>query len=198
MAYPLDLDAETISLDGHWYTRDELARRIKTMLDAGDFSVTRPSQALEQLTQTLAALRTIAFRAPPDLADALAARAARLGKTPGGVVREALIAYLGAGDSLGLATQRALTPQPVPVAVQPLHVVVAAATAPQGSEEPLQPIPLVESVAPSPDSHRSDTAPIVPTVVVDQPVAVAAAQAPDPAQQKKREEEEIERRWFGG
>jgi len=35
---PIDLDAEAIQFEGHWYTRDELARKIKSMLDAGDFA----------------------------------------------------------------------------------------------------------------------------------------------------------------
>src|SRR5439155_13189788 len=78
---PIDLDAEAIQYDGHWYTREDLARRIRQMLDAGDFAVGKPSNALEQLTTVLASLRTLAFRLPPEMADQLNQAAARHGRT---------------------------------------------------------------------------------------------------------------------
>ena len=43
----IDLDSESVWLDGAWYTREELARHIKEMIEAGDFRVSRPSQALD-------------------------------------------------------------------------------------------------------------------------------------------------------
>lgn len=91
---PIDLDAEAIQYDGHWYTRDELARRIKQMLDSGDFAVGKPSQALEQLTTTLASLRTLAFRMPPEMADQLNQVAARHGRTLGSLIRESISVHL--------------------------------------------------------------------------------------------------------
>ena len=42
----IDLDSESVWLDGAWYTRQDLARRIKEMIETGDFRVSRPSQAL--------------------------------------------------------------------------------------------------------------------------------------------------------
>src|SRR4051812_34336649 len=92
---PIDLDTESVQFEGNWYTRDELARRIKTMLDSGDFQVARPSSALEELTSTLTSLRTLAFRATPDMADALNAAAARQGKTVGSLIRDAVTQHLG-------------------------------------------------------------------------------------------------------
>ena len=96
---PIDLDAEAIYFEGHWYTRDDLARRIKAMLDAGDFAVTRPSAALEQLTSVISSVRTLAFRATPDLVEAVNAGAARAGKSVGGFIRDALSAALGMPSS---------------------------------------------------------------------------------------------------
>ncbi len=56
----IDLDSESVWLDGAWYTRDELARRIKQMIESGDFRVSRPSQALERCQAlTLGPFQTI-------------------------------------------------------------------------------------------------------------------------------------------
>ncbi len=88
--FPVDVDAEAIFLDNVWYTRSDLARRIKTMLDEGDFAISRPSAALEELTSTLQSVRTLAFRLTPDLADALNQLATRSDKTVGQLLREAV------------------------------------------------------------------------------------------------------------
>ena len=91
----IDLDAEAIQYEGQWYTRDELARKIKGMLDAGDFAIGKPSQALEQLNQTLASLRTLAFRVTPEMADAINQISARHNRGVGSIIREALTMHLG-------------------------------------------------------------------------------------------------------
>src|SRR4051812_48853222 len=92
---PIDIDAEAIYFDGHWYTRDDLARRIKAMLDGGDFAITRPSQALEQLTGVVGSVRTLAFRATPDMVESINAGAARAGKSVGAFIRDSLSQGLG-------------------------------------------------------------------------------------------------------
>src|SRR4051812_36338886 len=116
---PIDLDAEAIQYDGHWYTREDLARRIKQMLDSGDFAVGKISQALEQLTTLLASLRTLAFRLPPDMADQLNQVAARHGRTLGSLIRESLSVHLtlkGVNLMEGSvsAVAAAVTPLPAP------------------------------------------------------------------------------------
>src|SRR5438067_3057900 len=129
---PIDLDTESVQFDGNWYTRDELARRIKAMLDANDYQISRPSSALEQLTSTLASLRTLAFRATPEMADALNASAARAGRTVGTLIREAVGEYLGmpaAGSSApNIATPagQRLTPVETPVAAVAVQAQVIA------------------------------------------------------------------------
>ncbi len=90
----LDLDAEAILFDGHWMTRDDLARRIKAMLDSGDFSVGRQSQALEALNVTLGSVRTLSFRVLPELSEALNLAAARSGKSVGAYIRDRLLSDL--------------------------------------------------------------------------------------------------------
>jgi hypothetical protein len=92
----IDLDSEAVWLDGAWYTRDELARRIKQMIEAGDFRVARPSQALERLEAALVQARVLSLRVPADLADAVTEAATRLGRPVGHLVREAMAYYLAA------------------------------------------------------------------------------------------------------
>jgi hypothetical protein len=118
----IDLDAEAILFDGHWYTRDDLARRIKAMLDSGDFNLSRPSQALEQLTQVMASVRTVAFRATPDIVEALNRSAAQQGKTVGNRIRELLVAGLGTGGHgvVGAEPVAAASPAPPPPTIKPV------------------------------------------------------------------------------
>jgi hypothetical protein len=92
----IDLDSESVWLDGAWYTRQELAHRIKEMIETGDFRVSRPSQALERLEAALAQARVVAVRMPADLAEAVDEAAARLERPVGHLVREAVAYYLAA------------------------------------------------------------------------------------------------------
>jgi predicted transcriptional regulator len=99
----IDLDSESVWLDGAWYTRQELARRIKEMIETGDFRVSRPSQALERLEAALGQARVLTVRMPDDLAGAVSAAAARLGRPVGHLVREAVAYYLAAAAAYGAA-----------------------------------------------------------------------------------------------
>ncbi|HUL59363.1 MAG TPA: hypothetical protein VLU43_08825 [Anaeromyxobacteraceae bacterium] len=99
----IDLDSESVWLDGGWYTRDQLARRIKEMIEAGDFRVSRPSQALERLEAALAQARVVAVRMPSELAEAVGAAASRLNRPVGHLLREAVAYYLAAAAAYGVA-----------------------------------------------------------------------------------------------
>ncbi|HEX9049171.1 MAG TPA: ribbon-helix-helix protein, CopG family [Anaeromyxobacter sp.] len=99
----IDLDSESVWLDGAWYTRQDLARRIKEMIETGDFRVSRPSQALERLEASLAQARILTVRMPDDLAEAVSAAAGRLGRPVGHLVREAVAYYLAAAAAYGAA-----------------------------------------------------------------------------------------------
>jgi hypothetical protein len=92
--FTIDVDAEAVFLEGAWYTREDLSRRIRAMLDSGDFNVASPSLALQELTQTMVGIRTLAFRCTPELAEALDQLAGRLGQSVGAVLREAVTQYL--------------------------------------------------------------------------------------------------------
>jgi predicted DNA-binding protein len=112
----IDLDSESVWLDGAWYTRDDLARRIKEMIEAGDFRVSRPSQALERLEAALGQAQVVAVRMPADLAQAASATAARLGRPVGHLVREAVAYYLAAAAAYGAAQQQAEAQAAAPAA----------------------------------------------------------------------------------
>jgi hypothetical protein len=111
----IDLDSESVWLDGTWYARDQLARRIKEMIEAGDFRVARPSQALERLEAALGQAQVLSVRMSADLADAANATAERLGRPVGHLVREAVAYYLAAAAAYG-ASQGRIAEEPAPPA----------------------------------------------------------------------------------
>jgi predicted transcriptional regulator len=102
----IDLDSESVWLDGAWYARDDLAQRIKEMIEAGDFRVARPSQALERLEAALGQAQVVSVRVPADLAEAASSTAARLGRPVGHLIREAISYYLAAAAAYGAAQGR--------------------------------------------------------------------------------------------
>jgi predicted transcriptional regulator len=105
----IDLDSESVWLDGTWYARDHLAQRIKEMIEAGDFRVARPSQALERLEAALGQAQVVNVRMPSDLAEAAQSTADRLGRPVGHLIREAIAYYLAAAAAYGAAQGRAAT-----------------------------------------------------------------------------------------
>ncbi len=102
----IDLDSESVWLDGTWYAREGLAQRIKEMIEAGDFRVARPSQALERLEAALGQAQVVSVRVPADLAAAANATAARLGRPVGHLIREAIAYYLAAAAAYGASQGR--------------------------------------------------------------------------------------------
>jgi predicted transcriptional regulator len=122
----IDLDSESVWLDGAWYTRQDLARRIKEMIETGDFRVSRPSQALERLEAALAQARVVNVRMPDELAEAVSAAAARLGRPVGHLVREAVAYYLAAAAAYGAAQAAAGGAPGAPEAGQGVDVPVDA------------------------------------------------------------------------
>ncbi|MFZ5471102.1 MAG: CopG family transcriptional regulator [Myxococcota bacterium] len=186
---PLDLDKEAIQLDGTWYTREELARRIKSMLDGGDFAIGKPSQALEQLTTVLASIRTVTFRATAEIAEALNAAASRQGVTVAAVIREALAKHLS------LSALETGPKRPAMASGTSLETVGGAPASSHPAATP--------AFVPGPGALRSTGGEPAPSVVVDQSIVTEEASPEDAAgavnlTAKKKEEEAVERRWFGG
>ncbi len=160
--FPVDVDAEAVFLDNAWYTREDLARRIKTMIDQGDFAIARPSAALEELTQTLQSVRTMMFRVTPDLADALNQLATRSDKTVGQLLREAVNHVLSTPVSLP-------PPVPTPPHHDPVHHEARAeAPAVAAISEP-------RLTAPTPQAAIAPAAPPAPSAPIAGPGALRAA-----------------------
>ena len=105
----IDLDAEALWFDGAWCTREDLARRIRELVEAGDYRVSRLSEALERLESALARTHVVATRVPAELAAALAVAARQAGRPMGHLVREAMAYYLAAAAAY-TAAQKAPSP----------------------------------------------------------------------------------------
>lgn len=201
--WAIDLDTESIQYDEQWYTREELARRIKTMLDNGDFAVGRPSQALEQLTLTLSNLRTIAFKITPEMADAVQQAAARQGRTVGGLIREAISDYLGfaAMPSREGAAQAAGQPRGQErVGRKPTDPELPAVTITPAVPADLKTTQVMQMppVLPGPGALKSAGGPpVLMNSFVTEPASSEEAESAVSLSPKKKSEEEPERGWFG-
>jgi hypothetical protein len=122
--FSIDVDAEAVFLDGGWYTREDLSRRIKAMIDAGDFNIASASLALQELTQTMQGIRTLAFRCTPELSEALNDLAGRMGQSVSYLVREAVTQFIT--DATSAPPQQAPAPSESTVRVQQPELVTGA------------------------------------------------------------------------
>ena len=100
MDFEIDLDSECVWLDDAWLNRDDLVRKIRTMMDSQNFEIGRPSQALESLTRSLANARLLALRISPEMSDALNAAAQHSGRPVGAVAREAISNWLSSAGAV--------------------------------------------------------------------------------------------------
>ncbi len=96
---PVDLDRELVQLEGQWLSRGDLASLLQKLLAAQDHRVAGLARAIEQLDQAVRAAETLTVRLPAELAQRLREVASRRSLPVGGVVREAVLAYL-VGDAL--------------------------------------------------------------------------------------------------
>jgi hypothetical protein len=147
--FEIDLDGEQVLFDGTWYSKDELARKIKTMVESGDYRVSRPSAALEALQGTLGSLRTLTVRLPADVAEALTDAATRAGQPVGTMVRDVL-------TRLAMPHGRQNAPTPMPPAppngamsesVSPAEAATAVSLTPKRRGEDTKEVTPVESDA---------------------------------------------------
>jgi hypothetical protein len=141
-AFEIDLDSECVWLDDAWLNRDDLVRKIRGMIDAGDYQLARPSQALEALTKALAQARLLALRITPEMSDALNQAAQMSGRPLGAIAREAIATWLTAAAQQQPQGQLAPAAQPVaeesiPAAEPAAAVASAAELAPAVSTEPV-------------------------------------------------------------
>jgi predicted transcriptional regulator len=153
--FPIDVDAEAIFFDGTWYTRDDLSRRIRAMLDAGDFNVARPSMALQELTQLMQNVRTLAFRSTPELADALTELAGRMQQSVGAVIREAVTQYLTQSRTVAHEAPRAALQPAEEAKVQPPAPSAPTATATSSSRDELPKVIVASHVIAGPGALKA-------------------------------------------
>jgi hypothetical protein len=194
---PIDIDAEAVYFDGHWYTRDDLARRIKAMLDSGDFAVTRPGAALEQLTAVVSSIRTLAFRATPDMVEAINTGASRAGKSVGAFIRDALSQQLGLPSS-DFGPARPLSNEgTTPVGKRQTDPEVPQQGQAQQAQQPQQPQQQGTPIA-GPGAIRAAQNDRLPSVVVEPNLVVTEApvELTNKKPATKEEEAAAERRWF--
>lgn len=92
--FPVDYDAEAVHVDGVWMCREDLAARIRTHLDQGEYRISRLSAALEHLEVELKQARVLAVRVAPSLAEAVEEEAGRRGCSSSSILREAIRQYL--------------------------------------------------------------------------------------------------------
>ena len=96
--FEVDLDAESIWFDEAWRTREDLAKEIKGKLEAGDYQIAQPSQALELLNQALSQMQVLSLRLPGELFEALETVGQENGRTPGSIIRQLIEAWLNPED----------------------------------------------------------------------------------------------------
>lgn len=128
--FPIDLDGEKVLLDGAWYRKEDLGRKIRAMVDNGDFRLARPSAAMEALEAALASVRTVTIRLPAELIEAISTAAAQAGRSPEAFLREVIgRAVQGQSMAPSLSTAPGLGPAPIPLTSRvPAAVAIEAAT----------------------------------------------------------------------
>lgn len=197
--HSLDIDAEKVQFENQWYTREELARRIKGMLDAGNYAVGDPGKALEFLTSSIASVRTLPIRMMPEMADALASMAQRQGRTGGSIVREALTLFLG-GKGLSAEPESGQGK----AASKGKKAAGEFPPAEPSALEKTQP-GLAGQVIAGPGALKNagvdKGSAGEPSIIVDKAIVTEAASPEEAAQAvdltKKKKDEEIEKAWFG-
>lgn len=93
--FEVDLETDRILFDNNWLTREELTAKIQQMLAAGDFKITRYSEALEYLAQTVAGARSLSLKLTQEQYARIEAAAQKAGKPVHVYGRELLAQALG-------------------------------------------------------------------------------------------------------
>jgi hypothetical protein len=99
-SYDVDIDAQKVNFEGEWMTKDELAEKIRKMIDSQDFRIGTAGNALEFLEKTMANIQEFAVKVGPADADSLQKHAKKAGLETGVFIRQAILAYLAAQPPL--------------------------------------------------------------------------------------------------
>lgn len=90
----VDLDRELILIEGQWLSRGDLAGLLQQRLQGLDHRVAGLALAIEQLDRAVKAAETLTVRLPAELCQRLRELGAQRALPVGGVIREAVLAYL--------------------------------------------------------------------------------------------------------
>lgn len=132
--FEVDFDAEAVWVDDGWYTRDQLADRIKIMIEGGDYRISRPSAALESLEAALAGGRVLAVRVPPDVAVSYEQIAEAEGRQVPSLLREALAYWLAARAHAQTVWQAEQAAGHAPAQAAAVPAAAVESTSPGGGE----------------------------------------------------------------
>ncbi|RME25459.1 MAG: hypothetical protein D6806_07835 [Deltaproteobacteria bacterium] len=98
--FQVDLDREAVLYENEWLRAEQLADRIKRMIESQDFRIAAAGMALEHLQKCLKGARSFTVKLLEEDAARLEAYASQAGKTAETFVRQAVLAYLAAQPPL--------------------------------------------------------------------------------------------------
>ncbi len=115
--YEVDIDQEKVLFGNEWLGRQELAEKIKHMMENHDFRISGAGNALEFLVSSISNVRLVEVKISAAEADRIDRYAGRAGIKPLSFVRQAIQAYLATQPPLENAGQTApaIQKQPQPV-----------------------------------------------------------------------------------
>lgn len=122
--YEVDLDQETIRFEDEWLGRQQLADKIKSMIDSQNYSISTAGQALEYLERTLSDVRTFKVKLSAADATRVERHAQRSNIALAAFVRQAVQAYLAAQPPMAEGDESA-APGPVPISGPPESLAAA-------------------------------------------------------------------------
>ncbi|MDR0965972.1 MAG: ribbon-helix-helix protein, CopG family [Myxococcales bacterium] len=128
--FEVDLDMESIWFGDAWRTRDDLAKEIRAKLEAGNYQIAQPSQAIEVLNHTINQMRVVSLRLSAEMAEALEAAGQEMGQPINAVIRQLVHAWLAQGfDEESLIDAEAIAD------VTPTEPIVVTAAPPASTPE---------------------------------------------------------------
>jgi len=92
--FEVDIEQEKVQYEGEWIGRQELADKIKKMIDSQDFKIGIVGSALEYLQQALANAKEFSVKLTEYNAEILQKHAERAGLAVPSFIRQAIQAYL--------------------------------------------------------------------------------------------------------
>jgi hypothetical protein len=102
-SYSVDIDAQKVNFGGEWLAKDELAEKIRKMIESQDFKIGAAGNALEFLQKTMTNIQEFSVKIGSSDAVCLEKHAQRAGLETGVFIRQAILAYLAAQPPLDTA-----------------------------------------------------------------------------------------------